>query len=156
MHRYRFFILLAGLGLMLVSNRASSHLAAPGQATIVLNNPYCVQPSPALGTCVLNARNVSVSSSDPNFTGLQVTVNGNTRAFLSAFFETAVYLTDDMLGPGLQVACGLPNAGGVAGYGYRYTLGFSAIISGNPASTDTAEVSCPAFESKTYMPLVKK
>ena len=61
-----------------------------------------------------------------------------------------------MLGDGLQVTCGKPNASGLPDYGFQYNLGISALASGSAPVTDTAIVTCPAFETRTYLPIVMK
>lgn len=134
----------------------------PGQraegAAISLNvsNPYCSQAVPATSTCWINVRNISAASSDPNFLGVQITVNGKTRAMFSNFFETTVNINEKMIGKGLQVVCGRPNASGVQGYGLKYQVGISAVFSGSGATTDTANVTCPSYEARLYLPELNK
>jgi hypothetical protein len=60
-----------------------------------------------------------------------------------------------MMGKGLQVFCGGPNASGVPGYGLQYSVGISAIVTGSSPITDTANVTCPYFESRLYLPMIK-
>jgi len=61
-----------------------------------------------------------------------------------------------MMGKGMQILCVKPNSSGLPGYGFQYSLGISAIVSGRSPTTDIANVTCPAFESRTDLPLVMK
>jgi hypothetical protein len=141
---------------LLVCTSGSARTLSPDAVSLTVNNPTCAQASPSSVTCLINVRNISAASSDPNFLGVQITVNGKTRAFFSNFFETSVSINRRMLGNGLQVICGKPNASGLPDYGLQYNLGISAIVSGSSPITDTAIVTCPFFEGKAYLPMVRK
>jgi hypothetical protein len=155
MRHLRLVSLFICLSALLIGTSGSARTLAPQAVSLTVNNPYCVQPSTASSTCLINLRYLSATSSDPNFLGVQITINGKTRAYFSNFFENSVYITDRMMGKGLQVTCGRPNASGLPGYGLQYNLGISAIVSGGSPTTDIAVVTCPAFESKLYLPIVK-
>jgi hypothetical protein len=155
MRHYRFLSRLVCLLFALVSTSGAARTQSPNAVTLTLNNPYCVQASPASSTCLINIRYLSAASSDPTFRGVQITINGKPRAFFWNYSETSVFINDSMMGKGLQVTCGKPNASGLPGYGLQYNVGFSAIISGS-STTDNAIVNCPSFESRVYMPRVNK
>ncbi len=156
MRRDRLLSLFICSFFILVSTSGSARMATNAGVTLTVSNPYCAQASPSSSTCLINVRNISATSSDPNFLGLQITINGKTRAFFSNFFETSVFINDGMMGKGLQVVCGRPNASGLPGYGLQYSVGISAIVSGSSPTTDTANVTCPSFESKAYLPMLKR
>jgi hypothetical protein len=155
-HHFRLVNLLICSFCLLVGTSGSTGTASPAAVSLTVNNPYCVQAPLPSSTCWINVRNISATSSDPNFLGVEITVNGKTRAYFSNFFETAVYINKRMLGNGLRVICGRPNASGVPGYGLKYNVGISAIVSGSSPTTDTAVVACPAYESKAYLPTVRR
>lgn len=156
MRRYRLLSLFICSFFMLLSASGSTRTLASGAVTLTVNNPYCAQALPSSGICLINLRNISATSTDPNFLGVRITINGKTRAFFSKFFETSVYINQGMIGNGLQVVCGRPNASGVPGSGQIYSVGISAIVSGSSPTTDTANVTCPSFESRSYLPMLKK
>ena len=156
MRIFRFISLLICTGILLIGTSGSARTLAPDAVTLTVNNPYCTQPSVTSSICLINVRTISANSTDPNFLGIQLTVNGKTRARFSNFFENSVLINTEMMGKGLQVTCGRPNASGVAGYGLQYSLGITALISGGSPITDIANVTCPAYESKIFMPIIRK
>lgn len=156
MYKYCRLSLLIGIFFLLTWTSGSTRTDAAGAVSMTVNNPYCAQASPASSTCLINVRTISATSSDPNFRGLQITINGETRAYFSTFFETSVYINREMIGQGLEVTCGRPNASGLPGYGLQYSIGISGIISGGSSTTDTAIVNCPSFEARVYLPKVSK
>jgi hypothetical protein len=156
MRHLRFIILIICLSALLVGTSGSARTLAPDAVSLTVSNPYCIQPSTASSTCLINLRYLSATSTDPNFLAVQISVNGKTRAYFSNFFESSVYVNDRMLGKGLQVTCGRPNASGLPAYGLQYNLGISAIVSGSSPITDIANVTCPAFERRLYLPIMEK
>jgi hypothetical protein len=156
MRQYRFVSLFICLLLLICASGSTRTQAESTAVTLTVSNPYCAQSVPASPICWINVRNISATSSDPNFLGVQITVNGKTRAFFSQFFETSVTINKNMLGKGLQVNCGLPNASGQADSGLQYHVGISGIVSGGSPTTDTANVFCPYFVTRVYMPAVYK
>jgi hypothetical protein len=156
MRRYRLVSLLICSFIMLVVTSGSARTSSPDAVSLTVSNPYCTQSSPASPTCLIYVRYISATSTDPNFRGVQISINGKPRAFFSEFFENAVYINDSMMGKGLQVICGGPNASGVPGSGLQYGVEISALITGSSPITDTANVTCPFFESKLYLPMIKR
>lgn len=156
MRPFRLISVIICLSALLIATSGSARTLAPQAVALTVSNPYCTQPSTASSTCLINLRYLSATSSDPGFLGVQITVNGKTRAYFSNFFESSIYVNDRMMGKGLQVTCGRPNASGVAGFGLQYSLGISAIVSGGSPVTDIANVTCPAFESRLYLPVVNR
>lgn len=156
MRQYRLLSLLICLFILLICTSGSARTAAPDAVSLTVSNPYCAQAAPSSSTCLINVRNISATSSDSNFRGVQITIDGKTRAFFSTFFETSVFINEQMMGKGLEVACGGPNASGLPGYGLQYNVGISAIISGSSSTSDTSIVNCPYFEARVYLPTVSK
>jgi hypothetical protein len=157
MRKYRLVSLIIGLSFFLIcasgSNRTKAKVAA---VSLTVSNPYCTQSAPASSTCLIKVSSINATSTDPNFRGVQITVDGKPRAFFSNFFETSVSINERMMGKGLQVVCGKPNASGVPGYGLQYHVGISAVVSGSSSTSDTANVNCPSYEDRLYLPAVTK
>jgi hypothetical protein len=156
MRHFRFVRVIICLSFLLVSGSGSAHTSSPDAVVLTVSNPYCAQALPPSSTCFINVRTISATSSDPNFLGLEITINGKARARLSNYFETSTYLNQLMLGKGLKVICGRPNASGVPGFGLQYSVGISTIVAGSSSITDTANVTCPSYESKAFLPAVRK
>jgi hypothetical protein len=156
MRHYRLVSLFVCLFFLPICTSGSARTVSPDTVALAVNNPYCAQASPSSATSLINVRNIYATSSDPNFLGVEITVNGKTRAFFSNFFETSVFINKRMMRNGLQVICGRPNASGLPYYGLQYNVGISAIVSGSSPTTDTAIVTCPFFEGKAYLPMVRK
>jgi hypothetical protein len=156
MRGYRLLSLIICSFIMLAFTSSSAHTFSPDAVSLTVSNPYCAQAAPASPTCLIKVRYISATSTDPNFLGVQISINGKTRAFFSNFFENSTNINDAMMGNGLQVFCGGRNASGVPGYGLQYSVGISAIVSGSSPITDTANVTCPYFESRLYLPMIEK
>ncbi len=146
------FVILC-LGLLAAFSNENAH-AAIQATTFTINNPYCTQLLPSTGTCTINIR--SISASDPSLSHLEIIVNGKVRAFVSTFFETSLTLNENMVPRGIQVPCGRPNASNIPTLGLQYSVGLTLYTTGSPAITDTANVICPAFKSRTYIPVVRR
>jgi hypothetical protein len=154
--RWQIGLLLAaclGMNLMLSGGIVR---AAPTVTTLTVNNPTCAQLQVATNACVIKIRSISASSTDPLFSHVEISVNGKLRAHLSAFFEQNIYLISAMLAEGLQVSCGLPGASGDAAFGNQYSVGISAHITGSPPIVDVANVTCPYYVSKSFLPLTNR
>jgi hypothetical protein len=156
MRALRIILMTLGLGLVMLLAGEPNRVSSQVGLTMTVNNPYCVQAEPASGVCLINVRNFYAVSSDPNFAYTVITINGKVRMRMTGFFETSAYLTDRMLGRGLQVTCGLPNASGIPGYGLQYQVGLIANFYGGSPVTDTAIVTCPYYQGKNYLPALEK
>ena len=128
--------------------------SSPQATTLTVSNPYCSLVTPSTGACYINIR--YLSASDPLLTHVEITVNGKVRAYMTGFFETSAALSAGMLNDGLQVVCGKPNVSGIPNLGYQYSVGISVYANGSPTTTDTAVVTCPAFEAKINLPFIKR
>jgi hypothetical protein len=128
----------------------------PQAVTLTVSNPACVQSSIQQGACYINFNYIYATSTDPNFTSIEVTIAGKNRLRMTTFFENSTYLTGSMIGRGLLVTCGRPNASGVPNFGRIYPVSISARVTGGSPITDIANVTCPAYESTNYLPLINK
>jgi len=151
-------ILLFALGLLLGFSGEPARATPQATLTATLNNPYCEQSSPASGSCFINMRALFANASDQTFTNLDVSIDGKVRLRMQTFFETSAYVYASMLGKGLQVACGLPNASGDPAFGHRYQVAYAGYLYGysTPQASGYANVYCPSFETKVYVPYIQK
>lgn len=155
MRAVKIFLWVLGLATALYLRGEPTQVDAQA-VTLLVSNPACVQSATRPGACYITVRSISASSSDPNFNRIEISIDGKTRLRMTAFFETSIYFSGQMLGKGLQVTCGRPNASGVAGYGRIYPVNISAFVTGSSPITDIANVTCPAYESITYLPLINR
>jgi hypothetical protein len=155
---HSFLFLLVGLALILqLPGEAARAAALPtSSVSITLNNPSCVQQNPASGMCSIQFDSLSASGSDPSFSRVELLADGKLRAYMAGFFETSAYMSYSMFPGGLQVACGAPGAGGSSGFGKAYSITANAYMADGSSSSDSANVLCPAFDGKTYAPLIRK
>jgi hypothetical protein len=133
---------------VLALSPATSARAALTSFTV--SNPYCYQPDPAVGDCVINIRLVQATdnqSAAPYMTWLRIAIANKTRLQATAFFEGTITYSHDMAPAGFKVPCGAPNAGGAGNdIGNVYAVTIRPLdTSQNPISTDIANVRCPAF-----------
>lgn len=138
----------AVLLMLLALSPATRGVAALTAFTV--SNPYCYQPDPAVGDCMINVRFIQATdnqSSAPYMTWLRITLAGKTRMQETAFFEGVITYSYSMVPTGFKVPCGAPNAGGQGpDIGNVYGVTIQPLDSSrNPMSTDVANVGCPAF-----------
>ena len=152
----RVFLIIAGFLSLLVLSPQPSQAFSPDSTSLTLSNPTCQQAKSNTGSCYINLRTLSASSDDPTFGHVEISIDGKVRAYYSAFFEDSINTEYAMLGPGLQVTCGLPNAGGDPQNGNIYPVVVTVFLADVPALTDTANVTCPAYVSTNLLPLVRR
>lgn len=158
MRALKFCLLLFALALTVVLSDDAVRAAPHATLSVTLNNPVCVQPRANSGTCYIIIRSLYATASDTSFTGLDIAIDGKVRARMQPFFETATTLTSAMLGRGLMVTCGRPNASGDPNYGRQYAVSYLGYLYGSstPAAYGSASVFCPAYEGKVYTPLIRR
>ena len=110
----RFLFTLLGIGLI-VALAGEPVRAEPSALTMNVSRPYCVQASPPSGACFINVSSFSASTPDSTFARIEISIDGKVRLRMQSFFENSAYLTYLMMGEGLKVTCGGPNASGVRG-----------------------------------------
>jgi hypothetical protein len=130
--------------------------AAPQAVTMTISNPYCVQDVETAGACRINLRYFYAYTSDSSFSHIEIAINGKVRANMTGFFENSAYLTGAMLGNGLKVACGGKNASGIPDMGRQYAVTLSGFATDSSPVVDSANVTCPYYQGKTYLPLLRK
>jgi len=149
---------LVALALTVVLSDHAVRAVPQATLSVTMSNPACVQARANSGTCYIIIRSVSASASDSSFTGLDITINDKVRARMQPFFETTANLVASMLGQGLMVTCGRPNASGDPNLGLRYDVAYKGYLFGSstPAAFGSAAVYCPAYESQVYSPLIRR
>jgi len=121
-----------------------------GLTSFTVSNPYCYQPDPSVDQCSINLRYIQANgnqTSSPYLTWLTISISSKNRFSASAFFEGAITYSYSMIPDGFKVPCGAPNEGGAGNqYGLVYGVVITPLDSArNPMSTDTANVTCPAY-----------
>ena len=129
---------------------------APQAVSMTVSNPYCVQEVKTAGSCLINLRYFYASTTDSSFSHIEVAIDGKVRARMSGFFENSAYLTGPMLGNGLKVACGGKNISGIPDMGRQYVVTLSGFATGSSPVVDVANVTCPYYQGKLYLPFVTK
>jgi hypothetical protein len=131
------------------SVNTSSSLSPSAITSLPMSNPFCSQPDPSVNKCAVNVR---YWQANDNGTGnvlayVLFSIDGKLRYRSNAFFENFVSYTYDMIPGGIQVSCGLPNAGGYGTlYGNGYTVDVKAFdVTNNWVLDDQLLVRCPAF-----------
>lgn len=153
MYHSRFFPVLICLVLLMVIPGGNTNAAT---LSLVINNPVCVQPSLDTGICYIKSLGVTVTGSEASFSQLQVFVDNKLRINMQGFFEANASLTPNMLGNGLAVACGGPNASGLPGYGKTYALYVTASMLDGTNTWGSTQVRCPYYDGKNFVPTIQK
>ena len=124
---------------------------APDALTsFTISNPYCYQPDPAQDKCYVNFRFIQANDNQtvaPYMTWLIFKVSNKVRYSSTSFFEGTITYSYDMTPQGFEVPCGAPNAGSAGdAFGNVYSVVVQPLDSSrNPMSTDTANITCPAY-----------
>ena len=130
--------------------------AAPQAVTMTISNPYCVQDIETTGACWINLRTFYAYTSDSSFSHIEIAIGGKVRAHMTGFFETSAYMTQSMLGKGLMVPCGGKNASGIPDMGLQYAVTLTGFATGSQPLVDVANVTCPYYQGRVYLPLALK
>jgi len=150
-----FLLMVITLGLTQALAYESVH-TAPQAVSMTVSNPYCVQDVETAGSCLINLRYFYAFTTDSSLSHIEIAINGKVRANMSGFFENSAYLTGPMLGNGLKVACGGKNISGIPDMGRQYVVTLSGFATGSSPVVDSANVTCPYYQGKTYLPILTK
>lgn len=129
---------------------------APQAVSMTVSNPYCAQDVQTAGSCLINLRYFYASTIDSSFNHIEIAIDGKVRARMNGFFENSAYLAGSMLGNGLKVACGGKNVSGIPDMGRQYAVTLTGFATGSSPVVDVANVTCPYYQGKLYLPLVSK
>lgn len=149
-------LLGVSLALMLMVPAANAAPIPAATLNLTMSNPSCIEAAPQTGMCSLQIRSLSaLGSAGSSLSNLELSVNGKLRLRMTGFFESSASLSSSMLGNGLSVPCGGKNAGGNPAYGNVYSLSVNASLTDNTHSSASAQLYCPYYEGKTYLPSVR-
>jgi hypothetical protein len=149
----RFHAMTIALALLLFTNNRST---AAATISLDITNPVCVQAHSDTGACYIKAFDISANGSDGSFSQLSVYVNGKLRLNMQGFFESGAYLNSNMIENGFAVACGMPNASGDPAFGNIYTMSVTASMTDGANTWGSAQVNCPYYDGKVFLPNVRR
>jgi hypothetical protein len=113
----------------------------------------CYQPDTSRNTCYIEWNYLYVTASTSQYIiSMTVSIDNHIVAYHSGFFQTSMYIPDDMVGQGFKVACGPRGASGL-GNTYAYTL--RARETGGLGAANYGSVACPGVYL-VNLPLVKR
>lgn len=112
-----------------------------------IDNPtaQCVRPEQHTDACYIqwNYLNVTASTSQYILT-MTVTIDDRLRSYYSGFFQSSMYVPQELHNPGFRVACGLPGEGGNPQLGRAYSYAVRARETGGLSAANYGTVICPA------------
>ena len=130
--------------------QSDSQNKAPQQPNIgFIDSPSatCYQPDPGRDECKLTWYYLSVGASPNYMITMTLSLNDSGPvAHTQGFFQTSMYIPYNMLGDGVQVACGALGAGGNPQLGNAYGYTVRARDSANLGSANYGTVYCPAYQ----------
>jgi hypothetical protein len=87
---------------------------------------------------------------------MTVTIEDHLRAYHSGFFQSSMYIPDDMTAPGYEVACGSPVSEDMPQWGNTYTYAIRARETTGLTAANYGTVACPADTIRVFVPLIQK
>jgi hypothetical protein len=138
-------------------NRREVQIAAEiDQPTIsFIDSPSatCSQPDTSRNTCYIEWSYLYVTASTSQYIiSMTVSIDNRLVAYHSGFFQTYMYIPNDMHGAGFKVACGPRGANGL-GKTYAYTL--RARETGGLGAANYGSVTCPGVYL-LYAPIIRR
>ena len=132
---------------------STTEIEQPTISFIDSPSPTCYQPDSSRNTCYIEWTYLYVTASASQYIiSMTVSIDGRLVAYHSGFFQTAMYIPDDMVGHGFKVACGPRTAGGL-GNSYAYTV--RARETGGLSAANYGSVTCPGVYL-IHMPLIRR
>jgi hypothetical protein len=123
--------------------------AAPQQPNIgFIDSPSatCYLPDPSQDSCYINWYYLSVDASPNYMITMTATINNSGPvAHIQGFFQTSMYVPNNMLGQGFRVPCGSLGAGGNPQLGNAYAYTIRARDSAGLSSANYGTVYCPPY-----------
>jgi hypothetical protein len=133
--------------------QAATEIDQPTISFIDSPSATCYQPDPSRNMCYIEWTYLYVAASTSQYIiSMTVSLDNHIVAYHSGFFQTSMYIPDDMVGHGFKVACGPRNASGL-GKSYAYTL--RARETGGLGAASYGSVTCPGVYL-AYLPLIKR
>jgi hypothetical protein len=133
--------------------QAAAEIEQPTISFIDSPSATCYQPDPSQNTCYIEWTYLYVTASTSQYIiSMTVSLDNHIVAYHSGFFQTSMYIPDDMVGHGFKVACGPRNAIGL-GKTYAYTL--RARETGGLSAANYGSVTCPGVYM-VNLPLIRR
>ena len=119
--------------------------AVPDISFIDSPTAQCIRPEQHTDACYIQWNYLAVAATSPqNILTMTVTIDGRVRAHYSGFFQSSMFVPQQMHNPGFKVACGVPGASGNPGLGQVYSYVIQARETGGLQATNSGSVTCPA------------
>jgi hypothetical protein len=133
--------------------QSATEIEQPAISFIDSPSATCYQPDTSRNTCYIEWNYLYVTASSSQYIiSMTVSIDNRVVAYHSGFFQTSMYIPDDMVGHGFKVACGPRNANGL-GKSYAYTL--RARETGGLSAANYGSVTCPGVYL-LYAPLIRR
>jgi hypothetical protein len=117
----------------------------------------CYLPVPGTGACYIQWDYLNVTAAPGSYIiSMTLSIDDHIRAYHSGFFQTSMYIPEDMTSPGYQVTCGWPGTGGTLGYGEIYNYTIRARDTAGLKAANYGTTTCPVDTIKVYLPLLVK
>lgn len=130
---------------------------APAISFVDSPSPTCRVARPNTGACYIGWSYLYVAAAPgASIISMTVTIDGRLRGYHTGFFQPAMYIPGSMTAPGYMVACGKPGSGGAPGMGNSYAYTIRARESTGRSAANHGTVICPADESRTFLPHVRR
>lgn len=113
----------------------------------------CYQPDTSRNSCYIAWNYLYVSASTSQYIiSMTLTLDDRLVAYHSGFFQTYMYIPNNVVGRGFKVACGPYQANGL-GNSYAYTI--RARETGGLSAANYGSVTCPGVYL-LYLPLIRR
>jgi hypothetical protein len=118
---------------------------APDISFIDSPTAQCYQPEQHKDACYIQWQYLYVSASTSQYIiSMTVAIDGDLRAYHGGFFQTDMYVPQEMLSPGFKVPCGVLGSGGNPKLGMSYAYTIRARETGGLKAANYGSVTCPA------------
>ena len=133
--------------------QADTEIEQPTISFIDSPSATCYQPESNRNTCYIEWSYLYVTATTSQYIiSMTVSIDNRLVAYHAGFFQTSMYIPDDMVGHGFKVACGPRGANGL-GKTYAYTL--RARETGGLGAANYGSVTCPGVYL-VYLPFVRR
>jgi hypothetical protein len=130
---------------------------SPAISSISSASASCYRPVMGTGACYIEWNYLYVTAASGSYViSMTVSIDDRLRSYHSGFFQTAMYIPNEMTAPGYKVACGTPGSGGTPGWGKSYAYTIRARDTSGLKAANHGSVTCPADVANVFVPLVRK
>jgi hypothetical protein len=118
---------------------------APEISFIDSPTAQCYMPEAHKDTCYIQWSYLNVSASTSQYIiSMTMAIDGRTRAYYSGFFQTSMYVPQELSNPGYKVACGPPGSDVNPRLGKTYAYTIRSRETGGLSAANYGSVTCPA------------